>query len=685
MLRLCAAVAADVHVVAGLGGNEAQVLALGLRALAQAPGDGHLDLVRGAESLVAVLERHGHAHGVLLSIAAPGTSDTALHCAEGLAVGVPGLQARVHELLPDRRELVHWGPVHAQTLRTGDLGPQAELLSDRADGDEFIWGDVTAGATWDHRVGPGLLDVCQEAVVGVLDLVAPALEYVIVPKACKNGGKYGFADLAALALATGLEGFLEGLDLFHPHDVEELPAAVGKVGTDPRGNLLAQALQRCSQDLGHLPHRRAAASAASAHLGDLLQLRERCRVAVHHGLLDGALRNVEATAHHVIVRNACAITAVVHSPGGLTRGRLAERQALRSLASEIVLLAELEELVVVLRVSHKDPTQQSLTISREAELPVGAIDFVLALQGANIGVLPIKLALEPEALVPAKGGNVYTHELQLCAEVRLCVRGTVRAIRHVLHQGLGLIDAGSPKAVAECAADCRHLPNGIDGWVGGPQARVHFDTTTAPQLQAATLRELVARPDAARYHNEVDLDDLRLFCTSLQDLQPDCSPVLQQHLQDLDPCVHLNVQSLDLLSEHLAAGFVQLRGHQEGRHLQDVALELKVVHCLGRLQTQQPTPDDCGPLGTPGGGGNERIQVLDRPVHEDSLWSRGGVIRPLRALLLGQCHARRRGHEAITPRGEYEAVIRQAGDGACLVRVGDLLGCTVNAGAAAIH
>ena len=44
-----AAVAADVEVVALLGGDQAEVLALGLGALADAARDGPLQLVRGAE------------------------------------------------------------------------------------------------------------------------------------------------------------------------------------------------------------------------------------------------------------------------------------------------------------------------------------------------------------------------------------------------------------------------------------------------------------------------------------------------------------------------------------------------------------------------------------------------------------------------------------------------------------
>mmetsp|Transcript_66739 Transcript_66739/g.184833 ORF Transcript_66739/g.184833 Transcript_66739/m.184833 type:complete len:303 (-) Transcript_66739:854-1762(-) len=179
-------IATDVHVVARLGGDEAQVLSLGFRALAEASGARHLDFVRGAQALVALLQGDGHAHGVLLPIAAPRAAHAALHRAQGLSVGVPGLEARVHQVFPDGRELVHGGTVHAQALGTRDLRPQAVLLRHGADGDELVRRDVPARAPWDHGVGARLLDVRQEAVVRVLDLVAALLQHMLIPQARKD-------------------------------------------------------------------------------------------------------------------------------------------------------------------------------------------------------------------------------------------------------------------------------------------------------------------------------------------------------------------------------------------------------------------------------------------------------------------------------------------------------------------
>mmetsp|Transcript_39528 Transcript_39528/g.119470 ORF Transcript_39528/g.119470 Transcript_39528/m.119470 type:complete len:352 (-) Transcript_39528:544-1599(-) len=181
MLRPGPAVAADVEVVPLRRGDHAEVLALRLGALPQAPRDRHFDLVRGADPLVAVLQRDGHADGVLLPEAAPGAADAALHRAQRLPVGVPRLQPRLHQLAPDLGKLMLGRSVHAQALGACDLGPQAVLLRGLANGDQLVGGDVPAGAAGNHGVCACLLDVREEPVVGVLDLVPTSLQYVLIP------------------------------------------------------------------------------------------------------------------------------------------------------------------------------------------------------------------------------------------------------------------------------------------------------------------------------------------------------------------------------------------------------------------------------------------------------------------------------------------------------------------------
>src|SRR6185503_11161041 len=134
--RLHAAVATDVEIPTALGGDDADVLALGLGAFARAAGHRELDLVRRAQTLVAILQVDGEAHRILHAVAAPGRTHAALHRAQRFTVGVTRLEARVDELLPDERQLVHLRAEQVDALATGDLGVQAVFLRDRADGDE---------------------------------------------------------------------------------------------------------------------------------------------------------------------------------------------------------------------------------------------------------------------------------------------------------------------------------------------------------------------------------------------------------------------------------------------------------------------------------------------------------------------------------------------------------------------
>ena len=176
--RLEAAVAADVEVPALVGGDHAHVLAAGLGALAGASGDAELELVRRAEAAVAQLELHRHRDRVLHAVAAPGRADAALHVAQRLAVGLPGLEAGVDEHLPDLGELVEAGAEQVDALAARDLRVQAEVGRDLGDDRELLRRDLAGGDAGDHRVGAVLLHVRHRAVVRVLQAAAAAVEDV---------------------------------------------------------------------------------------------------------------------------------------------------------------------------------------------------------------------------------------------------------------------------------------------------------------------------------------------------------------------------------------------------------------------------------------------------------------------------------------------------------------------------
>ncbi len=128
-----AAVAADVQVPADLGGDDAEVLGPGLRALAGAAGHPALELVRGAQAPVAELELDRETDRVLHAVPAPGRAHAGLHRTQCLAVRVARLEPGVDEPLPDGGQFLEPGTEQVDPLPAGDLGVEAEVLGDLGD------------------------------------------------------------------------------------------------------------------------------------------------------------------------------------------------------------------------------------------------------------------------------------------------------------------------------------------------------------------------------------------------------------------------------------------------------------------------------------------------------------------------------------------------------------------------
>src|SRR5262249_31640574 len=150
--RLRAPIAADKKVVSLLRGDQSDVFRLRLGTFANAAGDSHFDLVRRADSLIAIFDSNGEADGVLHAVAAPGCTDAALDRAQSLAVRVTAFEASIYQHLPNVGQVLHLRAEHVDPLAAGDFGIQAKSLGHIGNHAQLLRGDFAAGHSRDHGI-----------------------------------------------------------------------------------------------------------------------------------------------------------------------------------------------------------------------------------------------------------------------------------------------------------------------------------------------------------------------------------------------------------------------------------------------------------------------------------------------------------------------------------------------------
>src|SRR5262249_30326521 len=138
MSRTGSAVSTDVEVVSLLGGNQPEVLTLGLGALPYAPGDRPLQLVRCSKSAIAHLDPDGETDRVLHPIPAPARANTALDRSERFPVSMTAFESGGDQLAPDLRKQVHRSSEEVDALSPRDLGVKAVLPGDLAQHDQLL-------------------------------------------------------------------------------------------------------------------------------------------------------------------------------------------------------------------------------------------------------------------------------------------------------------------------------------------------------------------------------------------------------------------------------------------------------------------------------------------------------------------------------------------------------------------
>ena len=585
-----AAVAADVQVVAVLGGDEAEVLALGLGALAHAARHRRLDLVRGADAPVALFDPDRELHRVLHPEPAPRGADAALHRAQGLAVGVAALEPGSDQLLPDVGQLVELGPEHVDALPAGDLGEEAVLLGDGPQRNELVGGDFAPRHPGDDRVDAAALHVGEEAVVRVLQGLVGVVEDVLVPQAREHRADRGLADLAAVAAAVPGDEVGEGPDLLHLDDVEQLLPRVREVLAEIRAHRLARRLELLLEEVGH---QREAAAAAGARARLRLHVAHRPAAAGADGRADVAL------AHPV----ALADLGLVGHGGRRHRhpaGPRAEHEGPRLGRQLGPVLREHHKAAVVGRVADEDAADEPLAVGAEQQLLVDAAERVLV--GERLGGVRA-------GLVVAEARHVDAHQLELRRQVG--AREDARLVAgEPGAQHLGHLVAGGDETV-DHAPVMGDLADGVDVGVAGLEVVVHDDPAALGHREPAPAGQLVAGADAGGDDDHPDLE----VAAAVEGHPLDLAVAEDRLRRGADP--HADPERLDLLDEQPRPRVVHLPRHQPGHELDDVGLEAEVVGGLGRLEPEQPPADDGGALDALGVG-DDRLEVLDGAVDEDA-------------------------------------------------------------------
>ena len=251
-------------------GHRAEVLHVGLRAVARTPGRGQLHLVRRLHALEAALDFLRQRNRIADAVAAEVGAHAALAGAEGFRVGVA---ARHPQVFPHARQVFLLDAQQVDPLAAGDLDHRHVVLDGHLGDAHELVGRRHAGVNArDHRERPVLLDVGVNAIV---DEAGVALVGVLVgPQRFQQRRQADLAGGILLAAGQLLEYGADGLE-----------AAVLDLGDELRfferharhvvvlGRVVAHFAEIRFQQLGHQPLARAAAQAglgAGADLGDAL-------------------------------------------------------------------------------------------------------------------------------------------------------------------------------------------------------------------------------------------------------------------------------------------------------------------------------------------------------------------------------------------------------------------------------
>ena len=552
-----AAVAADVEVPAVLGGDDAEVLAPGLGALAGAAGHRRLDLVRCPQSAVAQLECDGEPDRVLHPVAAPGRADAGLHGAQRLAVRVARLEAGVDQPAPDVGQLLDPRAEQVDPLPAGDLRVETEVAGHLADHDQLVRGDLAAGYPRHHRVGAVALDVGQEVVVGVLQRGLLAVEDVPVAERGQDRGHHGLADVAA---ASGAVSGDQGRERADPR-------------TRIRSNSSCREYAKCSQSAVDC----ATPASASSDLSSGTQEPQVVPARVHAltaGTSCAPVADRRPAPASLVTRCSCtpARRRAAPRPG---RRRTGSRPACRAPARR------------------PRPAADAYADASPTRMPPSSVRASSV--SASLAYRPWAGSAYTTSSGPvgrAEAGHVDAEQLELGRRVGAAERRV--AAEQPVDDDVGHRVAGGDQAVA-AAVDGGALTDREDRRVArsGRPRRPGPRRARRPRSPAARASSSRGRTPAAKTTTSVS----RARSPDVSTRSPS-APAARSPVTPVPQCTAMP-ELLDPAPQHRAAGLVELHRHEMRRELHDRGPQAQQPQGVRRLQTEQTAADD-GPGGPPG-------------------------------------------------------------------------------------
>jgi hypothetical protein len=367
---------------------------------------------------------------------------------------------------------------------------------------------------------------------------------------------------------------------------------------------------------------RDARAAARAGPGAGLDARQVGAVVLGHGRADRARRDVVARADGRIVGQVEAHSA-----------RALGQQVGRGVAGQLA-AQHRPQRRVRRRVPHQHATEQRPGVVREDELLVDTAD--------RVGPDDLEGARRARERIP-EARDVDAGELELGRGVG--AREGRRAAEEAIDDDLGHRVPRGDEPDAR-TLDARDLARGRDRGVGAHARVVDHDPAARTGVEACRTRELVARRDARRDDDDVDVEP-----AAVGELQPPDRPLTvrpQVRRRRVDP--HRDAELVDEPPQRLAPAEVDLCRHQVRAELDDSAARTECLQRARRLEPEQPAADDRSPhrptppprlLLDPAAQGRD---VVEGAVHEHA----GQVVA--RDGRHGRTRARRENEVVIAPR-----------------------------------